>query len=170
MGSRGPAPTPLAILQARGSKCDRAADNPPSLPGRPGMPKRLTPNAKRVWKRLIPMLERMGVLNQIDGFQLERYCTVFARWREAEDFIAKNGSTYTVKGDTACYVGEVNGVRVVGFMEYPQVKRAAQLDETLRKIEAQFGMTPSARARISADQGQQQDNQNGKLKYFSGAG
>lgn len=61
------------------------------------------------------------------------------RWRTAEDFIARHGTTYPLKdkdGQFRC------------FMQFPQVSIASRLCEQLTRLEAEFGMTPSARSRI----------------------
>jgi P27 family predicted phage terminase small subunit len=98
----------------------------------------------------------MGVLSKIDWAQLERYCVYFIRWQECEVFIAKNGMTYPVKSDDPKrYVGKLaakegqTAVAVIGFEEYPQVKESHRLDKALKQIEASFGLTPSARTRLT---------------------
>jgi len=105
----------------------------------PRMPKWLDRRAKAAWKRLVPRLERMGVLAGIDGHALARYCQTWSQWREAQEFIAKNGWTYPAR-DKEGNVMTVN--------RWPQVAIASDLADKLTRLEQQFGMTPSARTRL----------------------
>lgn len=159
MGARGPAPTPRQVLADRGSW--RAGKNPaePRPPlGRPNCPSHLTAEQKQLWSRLCKLLNGMGVLSRIDGGQLERYAVYFVRWRECERFLATNGTTYAVKSDNpGQHVGKLPKANpkdpdayVVGWKHYPQVAESHRLDRALKQIEANFGLTPSARTRIAA--------------------
>jgi P27 family predicted phage terminase small subunit len=141
MGTRGPPPTPTNILRRRGSWRGNRPDEPKGPRGRPRCPKWLDDEAKAAWRRVVPRLAAMGVLSLIDGHALVRYCCLWSRWRKAEQFLQGQGEVYLDKDES----GRVRGVR-----PYPQVKIAAQLSEQLLRIEAQFGLTPSARTRLVA--------------------
>ncbi len=142
MGERGPPPTPTNVLAMRGSwRANRNPDEPRPERGRPRCPKWLDDKAKEAWAQLIPQLDRMGILAKIDGNALARYCRLWSRWRQAEDFLATQGDTYLVKGTD----GKATAVKA-----YPQARIAATLAEQLLRIEQHFGMTPASRARLSA--------------------
>lgn len=155
MGARGPAPTPTDILRMNGSwRADRNKDEPRPAKGKPRRPRHLSAAAKRVWARVVRVLDDMGVLTTADGSQVERYCVMFVRWRECEAFIAKHGISYPVKAaadDAKTYMGHLpeSGEAVVDFREYPQLRESHRLDKALKQIEASFGLTPSARSRIT---------------------
>src|SRR3954453_3758290 len=83
----------------------------------------------------------MRVLAAVDRNALARYCVLWSRWKTAELFLAKNGSVYTLKDDKGA-------VRCV--QQFPQVSIAHRLAMALSRLEAEFGLTPSARARIEA--------------------
>ena len=124
----------------RGSwRSKRNPSEPQPERGRPRCPNWLDAGAKAAWKHLVPQLDRMGVLTKLDRNALARYCQLWSRWLRAEEFLRDQGDTHLVK-DAA---GQVKGVRA-----YPQVRIANQLAEQLLRLEAQFGMTPSARSRI----------------------
>lgn len=148
MGLRGPAPTPTAVLQARNSW--RATANrrePVPELGIPECPAWLDPEAKQVWDQVVPRLEAMGVLSLIDGHALGRYCVLFARWIKAEQFIQRYGSSYPITdkhGRPKC------------FLPFPEVAIAAKLSQELGRLEAQFGLTPSSRSRITVLRGRQE--------------
>ena len=142
MGARGPAPTPTNLLAMRGSwRASRNPAEPRPEAGRPRCPRWLDNDAKAAWRRLVPMLDRMGVLTLIDRYALVRYCQMWSRWITAEQFLQRHGDTYIQK--------DAEG-RPKAVKAYPQVRFAQQLAEQLLRLEQQFGMTPSARARLEA--------------------
>jgi len=155
MGSRGPAPTPTTILELRGSwRAQTRAGEPKPPRGKPPCPKQFTKEQRQVWRRLCTILDNMNLLTQADGHQLERYCIYYCRWRDCEAFIAKNGISYPIKSDDpSYYVVRIpnTSTAVVGFAEHPQLRESHRLDAALKQIEAQFGLTPAARTRLTVD-------------------
>lgn len=77
----------------------------------------------------------MRVLTKADGNALARYCKLWSRWRAAEKFLDKHGTTYDGDG---------------GLRSYPQVRESSMLVGHLARLEQQFGLTPAARARLIA--------------------
>jgi P27 family predicted phage terminase small subunit len=142
MGRRGPPATPTAVLRLRGSTLvtrKREAAEIQGPAGRPRCPNWLDKDARAVWRHVLPLLEGMGVLTQIDGNALSRYCRLWVRWRKAEAFIDEHGEMYPLKDEA----GKLKCVQ-----QWPQVAIAAKLAQQLTRLEQEFGMTPSARARI----------------------
>ncbi len=95
--------------------------------------------AKRAWRFIAARLGRLGILSEVDAYALERYCRMWAEWREMQTFIDKNGCVYSQKnrrGDVVC-------VRML-----PQVRIRNHLASELSQIESLFGMSPAARASI----------------------
>jgi len=143
MGRRGPVPKPSAVLQMQGTyRPHRRRGEPQPIAGRPRCPEWLDKEAKVAWRQLVPMLESMGVLTRVDGNALARYCQLLSRWKKAELFLQKHGEVYALKdeqGNTRCLV------------QVPQVAIANKLAQTLTRMEQEFGLMPSARARIHLD-------------------
>lgn len=147
MANPGRRPTPLKILEKRGSW--RAKLNPLEPrpePGRPSCPKWISPAAKKAWRHLLPLMEPMGILTKVDRDALTRYVTTWAQWRDMIEFIDKNGVIYPLKKFNAA-TGEMD---IISFKTFPQVKIALALSEQLSRLEQSFGLTPSARSRIQA--------------------
>lgn len=146
MGSRGRAPTPTAILKLQGSwrakarEKDSRESQPPKR--RLACPRWLSEDARKVWRILVPQLVKSGLATIIDVNTLSRYCTVWVRWRKLEDFLKERGSTYAVRDEQG---------KLIGMRSFPQARMVDHLVEQLLRIEAQFGMTPSARTRINVD-------------------
>lgn len=159
MGRRGPTPTPTPVLRLRGSKRvtrAREASEVSGPEGTPDCPDWLDQEARKAWDQLAPMLQGMGVLTRIDGNSLARYCRLWARWRKAEAFIEERGEMYPLKDDAG---------KVKCFQQWPQVAIANKLAIQLTRLEQEFGMTPSARARIQTAP-KVESSTRGKARYF----
>lgn len=142
MGKRGPAKTPTAALKLHGSRLVDGRDGEPQPPeGWPARPDRLSDGGREVWGRLLPQLDDMGVLTQVDGPSLARYCEMTIRFWELNAWIRENGETYT----------GVNAQGTLFVRQYPQVAIAAQLAKDMLRIEQEFGLTPASRAGLKVE-------------------
>ncbi len=79
MGERGPLPNPRAVRR-----------NPRRSTGRvtvahPSKPRSLTGEAAAEWSRVVPELERSGILSTVDRALLVRYCTARATSRASAE-------------------------------------------------------------------------------------
>lgn len=144
MAKRGPPPTPTALKLLRGNPGKRKLnDEEPQPDGRPVCPSWLLPEAKRKWRNLIPQLRVLGVATKIDGDALAQYCQVWARWKEAEEFIAKHGSVISIRDDEG----------VVKYLtQVPQVAIARHLLAIMQRLQCEYGMTASARSQLHVEQ------------------
>jgi P27 family predicted phage terminase small subunit len=108
----------------------------------------------------------MGVLTKADKHALARYCELFAEYRKVKDFIDENGRGYPVKKWNP-NMASVNkngepvdgGYEVVDYKIFPEVKMFLALADRLLRLEQEFGLTPSARVRLEADQSANQHGQ-----------
>lgn len=136
MGRRGPAPKPtqLRILEGKAGHRplnDREPVYPVEVPPRPSF---LDAVARTEWKRVVPALERLGLLTSVDRAALAAYCQAYSRWRKAEIEIQKHGLT---------------SVTPLGFVQKrPEVTIAKEAMALMRAFAAEFGMTPSSRSRV----------------------
>lgn len=156
MGRRGPPPTPTKLLQMRGSWRANARKGEPEpssrdarVPRRPEFLRAIGREAVAAWDWIAPRLGRMKILTGIDRDALARWCVMWAQWRAAVDYIAKNGPTLekTILTQDG-YVTEVK--------DHPAVARSMRLEERLTKLGAKFGMTPAdRRAMAGATAGEQ---------------
>ena len=78
MGYSGPSPKPTAVRKVEGKPGKRPFNDREPQPDlvRPRMPRHLDKIARREWKQLCPMLERMGVLIEADGIALANLISV----------------------------------------------------------------------------------------------
>lgn len=102
MGTRGPIPAPDNVRQLKGMKPYVHADDvgkDPEDKGRrlileptaPAAPKGLSRRASSEWRRVVPELERAGVLNKVDRGILAAYCTAWGHMAEAEEILKADG-------------------------------------------------------------------------------
>jgi len=102
--------------------------------GTPFCPAWLDIMAKREWRRIAPVLKKLGLLTVIDRTALAGYCQSYARWREAEMLISKINLLYS-KQD-----------KIVKKSHF--VREAQRYLEICKSMCVEFGMTPSSRGRM----------------------
>jgi P27 family predicted phage terminase small subunit len=134
MSGPPPKPTRLKILEGNPGKRPLPKAEPQPKRGIPTRPEGLTPEAKREWTRVTGELDRVGLLTVVDRAELAMYCQHWARWWEAQKLITVNGLTYTTDK------GEVK-IR-------PEVKSYQEDARLIRNFCADYGLSPSARARM----------------------
>lgn len=138
MGRRGPPPKPTALRLLSGNPSRRPLNpgEPQPKKTRPVCPAWLKDEAKREWRRVVPELERLGLLTIVDRAELAGYCQAWARWQEAEQAIDKYGTVLKTPQ---------------GFVQTsPYVTQARNALETMRRFASDFGFSPSARSRVSS--------------------
>ena len=138
MASRGRKPKPTAIKLLEGNPGCRPLNRAEPKPtGVPVCPDWLEDEAKAEWERMGGILADMGVLTEVDTMAFAGYCQAYARWKEAEEFISRHGSI----------IRTPNGY----LQQVPQVSIAQTNLKIMLKFCEEFGLTPSARSRISAN-------------------
>jgi P27 family predicted phage terminase small subunit len=98
-------------------------------------PRVLSRAARAEWKRIYPELERLGLITQLDPYMLASYCEAVADFSWAVREIRRRGYTIVVGENET----EVQSPAVT-------VKRASM--QKIREFAAEFGFSPSARARV----------------------
>ena len=145
MAGRKPKPTALKKLEGNPGKRKLNTKEPVPGKGMPDCPKWLLPEAKKEWERLCVKLSEMGVLTEIDMAAFAAYCQSFARWKEAQEHIDSEGSTFeTDKGYQ---------------QQTPWVGIANTNQKLMMQATSEFGLTPSARLRIMAASGVGKDDE-----------
>ncbi len=164
MGKRGPAKTPSLILEKRGSWLAKTRNNEPAHDsGKPVCPSGLNPEAKRIWKLLLPKMAP-AMLQKVDGFALARYCDAYARWWKTRKFLDEHGEVYPKKR-----TDKHGNVFIESMAAFPQMRIYNMLEATLSRLEGQFGLTPSARASLALDHSVAKKD-TGKGRFFNQSG
>jgi P27 family predicted phage terminase small subunit len=146
---RKPKPTKLRLLEGNPGKRPIRKDEPDPALAIPTCPPHLSEEAKKEWERVTPMLEKLGLLSQIDCAALSLYCQAWGRWVEAEEALR----TYGVM------VKSPNGFP----MQSPYLAVANRAMEQIRAMLTEFGMSPSSRTRAHALAGGDDDEWGGLL-------
>ena len=140
MKGRKPKPTNLKVLEGNPGKRPLNESEPQPDPTIPDCPEWLHEDARVEWERITPELHRLGLLTSIDRAALAGYCESWAQYKQAIEFLHRHGPVYPIKTDA----GEVKYLQQV-----PQVGIANKALANIRSLCAEFGLTPSSRARIS---------------------
>lgn len=138
MGERGPAPKPTALKLVTGSakshperinksepKPQPAETEPPAwLKGR---------RERRTYRELAERLRAMNLLTHADEYALVQLALYWVKWRDIADGV----ETDVTETDS--------GYR----MTDPRINSLVKIGEKITQLLKEFGMTPSARTRIS---------------------
>lgn len=138
MRGRKPKPTQLKVLEGNPGKRPLNAAEPQPRPERPTCPRWLLPEAKREWRRIVPELARLGLLTIVDRAALAAYCQAYARWRQAEEELARLKNT--VMATPSGYVQQL-----------PQVTISQKERQLMKAFLTEFGLTPASRTRLSVE-------------------
>ena len=137
---RKPKPSAIKILEGNPGKRPLNEYEPKPLKKAPPCPKWLEPEAKKEWRRLAKTLEAMGVLTDADMAAFAGYCQAYARWKEAEERITDRGLVIRTPS---------------GYpQQVPYISIAQQYLKLMQQFAEQFGLTPAARSRIIAGNGE----------------
>ena len=134
--ARRPKPTALKVVTGNPGKRRLPAAEPRPALGLPAPPDHLGAVARKLWRDLGPMLERLGIVGETDVIAFEGLCEAFADFRAASEIVDRDGRVYLagvlVKANPACAM-------------------KAEADRRLRSYMTEFGLTPASRATITAN-------------------
>ena len=153
---RKPKPTAVKALEGNPGKRSLNTGEPKPEKKAPRCPAWLEGEAKEEWKRMAGQMEKLGILTEIDMAAFAGYCQAHARWKEAEEFITQHG---TIVKTPSGY-----------WQQVPQVSIAQTYLKIMNRFCEQFGLTPSSRSRIVADNGEDKENDTMELLLFKGGG
>ena len=127
-------PNHLKVLAGvREDRINRNEPTPTETAVTPAMP--LSDGAQHIWDRLAPNLIDKGCLTAWDADVFTVFCDVAATYYETR---AQLGTSYTVKGSVSVVVN-------------PLWRIMRDCAETMARLGARFGLTPSDRAGINIE-------------------
>lgn len=139
MGERGKVAEPDNVRFLKGNPQKRPPKTRLKLPPKaPPAPSWLMAEAKAEWNRIVPGLDRMGVLATVDRAMLATYCSAWARFVQAEQQLKKDG-LFSDRNDRSA--------------KHPlwQVWREAATQ--IRELAKELYLTPTARLRSEIPEG-----------------
>lgn len=162
MGKRGPQPTPNVLKLVRGNPGKRPinlADGVQPLVEVPDIPKHLSREARKEWKRITPLLVEEGLIAKMDRAMLALYCQAWGRMAELEAALnakiaaqVEKGFPYESAVEDCCYDVTPKGFRQQAAL----VNMIRQQADAVARYSGHFGMSPSQRARITPSSNQPQ--------------
>ncbi len=134
----GPPPKPrkLKLLEGNPGKRPIYTEEPMPRLGAPDKPDDLSLIASAEWDRVVPELDRLGLVSPVDAAALVVYCEAVAIHAAAVAKITESGVL-------------IEGARGGERVKHPAVQIARDAASTIRTYGAEFGLTPAARARMS---------------------
>lgn len=109
---------------------------------RPRMPEHLSVEARREWRKVLPLLLERGSLTQADASAVALYCETFARWLTAKRDVEVNGIVVTA------ITLDKRGEQVQNRKQNPALRIAQDSERSLRTYLRELGLTPAARERV----------------------
>jgi len=151
MAGRKPRPTAIKILEGEPNKDRINLNEPKPRLSIPTCPAHLSGAARYEWRRIVPELEALGLLTQVDRAALAGYCQAYGRWVIAERKLSELSS---MSPDRMAFLYKTtNGNLIIN----PLLSVANKAMEQMHKFLIEFGMTPSSRCRISVAAGESED-------------
>lgn len=153
MATRGRKPTPTHLKLVTGNPGKRALPkNEPAIPALPPdaelpIPVHLSDEAKVEWGRIIGSLQAVGLVTTVDRGALAAYCQAWGRWVQAERALSAMAAQDAATSALMIMTESCNRI------QNPLVGTANRAMEIMLKAAAEFGMTPSARSRVSGPGG-----------------
>jgi P27 family predicted phage terminase small subunit len=153
MGQRGPKPMPanVHLLHGNASKksLSQLLDGVHPEVEIPKCPMHLQAEAKKEWKRISIELEQLGLISQIDRAALAAYCAAWAETVHCEKKITDLNAE-DPKGEAGLVGITPNGYQQMSV--WVQIRNRAY--DRMMKFAAEFGMSPSARSRVTVSDNQ----------------
>ncbi|WP_178031407.1 phage terminase small subunit P27 family [Mycobacterium xenopi] len=126
---------PLKVLKGRGNGKDSMGRPIPQVPnferGAPDPPEWLDDEARNLWQRVAPALDRLDLLKPEDREVFVAYCVAWSRFVSAVQTYQAEGMTVTNK-------------RSGRVALHPAVTAAQQASRDLLRFAQDFGLTPAA--------------------------
>ena len=140
-----PKPTQLKLIEGNRGKRPLNRKEAKTIPSLPTPPPHLTADALEEWNRVAHWLHQIGLLSEADRAALAADAQSYGRWVQAERAIAKMAEKDQLTGGLMIKTSNGNAI------QNPLVGTANKAAADMMRYAAEFGMTPSARSRISAE-------------------
>lgn len=136
---RRPRPTALKALEGNPGHRPLPKNEPQPLPITPECPDWLGEEARRMWAKLVPELERLQLVTIVDGEALAGACQSWGVYVECERLMTTEGRTYEY----------TNKSGATNILPRPEVNMANQALSQFRAFISEFGLTPASRVRLA---------------------
>lgn len=147
MATRGRKPTPTHLKLVRGNPGKRSLpkkeDEIPVVIEEVSPPPFLSDDAKVEWGRMMQALVALKLVSQLDRAAFAAYCQAYGRWAQAERSLA------AMRERDPHSLGLLVKTTGENIVQNPLVGIANKAMADMVRYAAEFGMTPSARVRLT---------------------
>lgn len=149
---RGRKVVPLSVNKSNLTKAERDARKKAESKLQPKkdkikIPSWLDKEAKKEWRRVCKELEELNLLTNVDTVALAIYCDAYSKLLQANKEIETQGM----------FVEYTNKFGATNTIENPAIKTANKYIDVIRKMCGEFGLTPSARAKLTLPKQEEQE-------------
>ena len=157
----GTKPKPTALKLIEGNKGKRALPKKEAVIAlcEPTPPPFLCDDAKVEWGRVCSALFAAGLMTELDRASLAAYCAAYGRWAQSERAINTMAGKDGINAALLIKTKEGNAI------QNPLVGIANKARADVVRFAAEFGMTPSARTRVTATP-DDNEQENKAARYF----
>ncbi len=147
-----PVPLPLRVLRGNPGRRALPRRAPKPQPGMPPCPRRLSRVERAAWRRFGKLLCDMQVLTVADGPELELLVSAWTEWRFWDDACRER-----IRRCEATYKPAPSQRGREVTVAYPEFAARERAEKRVRAMLADFGMNPTARARVTTAGGGEDD-------------
>ena len=142
----GPKPRPARLKVLEGNPGKRKILDEPKPPSdKPEPPSHLDKYGLEEWHRVVEGLYTMGVLSSIDHGTLAAYCYSYSQWRGAAEALND------IKAQKSFLASLLIPTKNGNIIQHPLVGICNKAAADMNRYAGEFGMTPSARARLAVE-------------------
>jgi P27 family predicted phage terminase small subunit len=147
MGQRGPVKGSRRLEVVKGGEKSNSSKQPPKPKAkRPSAPKWLPPEARKLWRKIVPELEAMGLLKETDGAGLAALTTHYAILAMAVKGMKGADGKFQI---TVADPEHPSSDGQPAQRKNPLLSVIANHSEKLKAWTSEFAATPAARARLN---------------------
>ena len=146
-----PKPTPLKLIGGNPGKRPLPENEPKPYPKAPECPADIDKDAKKVWKRLGPKLEKLGLLTETDGDLFSMLCQIRSRlvWIHGEldmvELLDRNANPNQADMDKLQHALIALSTKRIAFL----LKEERLYSALLRQYATEFGLSPRGRVGLT---------------------
>ena len=122
------------------------------------LPTWLDREGKKEWERIVKELEELNILTNVDITALGMYCDAYSKYQLATKKINEEGM----------FIEYTNKAGATNIIEHPAVKAQVKYADLIKKLCGEFGLTPSARAKITLPKLEEDKEETLEDKLFGG--
>ena len=139
MRGRKPIPTALKVLHGNPGHRPLNKAEPQPACAAPECPEHLDAPARLEWERIVPELQKLGIVAHVYRAAIAAYCQAYSRWQAAEGVIAEEGLT-------------TMNLKTGVVRTHPAVQIAKESMRLVKEFAVEFGLTASSMSRVKTTQ------------------